>query len=127
LLSLWLAWGWSRDVNYWNIHGRTNDFYKYQDERLDFKGVMEALLKAGVPKEVASQEDVLSHWMGRYERIEEINMSGFIDWANSGRWCQTMARILPEETQKFWVGQLPGQFAEIKVKKLTAFMSAGAE
>ena len=128
-LSLWLAWGWARDVRYWYYHGSTNDFYKYQDERLDYKEIMLALRDAGVPAEVASQKDTLSHWMGRYEQIDEINMPGFIDWCNSGRWCQTMGQIFTQDrgAHNFWVQELPGQYAQMKMKQLTAFMGGKSE
>jgi len=124
LLALWLAWAWARDEAYWKVHGSVmrGDSLNYQGERQDFESVMNDLLKLGVPSSVASQKDTVYHWGNRTELIDEINMPGFIAWANSMDWMRLMFQGVPHDDD--FLRKLPERMVEIRVKKWTAWMGA---
>jgi len=127
LLSLWLAWAWARDDAYWAVHGTIQQYNdRNKDERVDFEPVRKKLLSLGVPTNVVSQKDELSHWMNRTEIVDVINMPAFLAWAGSTAWIPVMFnKTTPQD--ELWVSRLPGQMAQIKVKKATRWFLGGEE
>jgi hypothetical protein len=80
LLSLWLAWAWGRDVNYWETHSMAAI---YGNEDSDFNPVREDLFKfAGVSEALITQQAMIKT-KGLPTYGDVMNMDAFLKWANS--------------------------------------------
>jgi len=134
LLGLWLAWGWCRDQSYWNVGDDDDDdpmvaqlggVYQqaasHRDaERVDFQPLYEHLTKVvHVPAALIRGHawKITSSYVVKtnLEKVETMNMSHFINWANDlGSLRLLFNTEMPVERELF--GQMAAQWVKRRMQ-----------